>query len=190
MSGLLDFLSEDSIRTTLESKWDSPNPSYIPGLIYVSLTQGDEIKSIAGSLILKIISETSMPISSPIMSIDGESSISLKGRRQYLKPPKKCTITSKSLTYAFHLFFMVSHQFSKEILNDSLSIIFEIVKKAGNTLSTRIMVDILSFIPIFFGQDNHEISISILNEISTIGEQKSDFEVLIMAESLRTLFIV
>ena len=190
MNLLNDLIYSENNNDIIKSLWDNPPNFIIPSLIFNIFNSNEETKAISGSILQKIIMNSRVQISSPIIPLPGDPNPSITGTRIILRPPHKINLSSKSITFACHIFIQECNSFEKPILIESLKIFEKILLLKDQFITTRMLLDILSFIPIFFEEENEfsQISYNILEIIKKIGEFRNDNEILICIFSLLELF--
>ena len=138
MSIITQLLSSENKSETIKNLWDVIDIQAIPALIYLSLTGEEEDKDSACSVLYKIScssSEDQAPTSAQIItSPSGEHPKDSSQKRIIVKAPKTPAVTSKSISFSFHIFSMQCHKFSQEILNDTLNLLPKYFEISGFVL--------------------------------------------------------
>ena len=192
MSIITQLLDSKNKTETIKNMWEVLDFQAIPALIYLSLAGEQEDRDSACSVLYKISytsTEAQAPTSAQIVTYPpGEQSKDSSQKRIIVKVPKTMAVTSKSISFSFHIFAMQCHQFSQDVLNDTLSLLPKYFEIADFVLSPRILLDMLTILPLFFSGDKKDEAYRVLNLVKNYAEERSIAEVIVSANSLLVLF--
>ncbi|EAY05541.1 hypothetical protein TVAG_318960 [Trichomonas vaginalis G3] len=179
--------SKDKIPE-IKSLWDLNCVEAIPPLIYLSLTDNDDVKHAATSLLYKIASTAQKSVAStrampyPIVK-DQELT-----KRQIVKQPKSLAVPGKSITFAFHVFAMSFSTLDKQYMTEFLSLLEKILSIPDYNFQPRFYLDVLIILPLYFETDNEQNAKKLMQRILADAEKNEMMDVVIAINSLLELF--
>ena len=204
MSSISEILISEEPNQVLQRFWDQSPCEIIPALILLYIKPKgqtpeaqEETKAAASSLLIRVISQSNFSATATIIDPNKCSSTTPPAQeddsistRQICRTPHGTTVTTRTITFAIHIFVALADGYEIQILKDALDAFVELSSVETFHFNTRMMLDIVNFLLLFHDKESpfKQKAKSLFDIIHHTAELDTDAEVLAVTNSVLALF--
>lgn len=160
--------------------WANKDISYIPYLIYLSLTSknNDEVQ-ISESILYKFSQELPVKVKDKYFAEE---------KHTFVRKPSKINDILTVYKYSFCLYSQDAHTLPDDILIENLSIINDFFDLSNFTVPERMCLDIIAHVSMFLDTNRRTLAYEIINKTIKIADKAGNPDILVAANSILELF--